>query len=175
MTYLPCKQLSGPLDRGAAQHFVHNCSAAHQYRQYGDFHILAFEPAFAWLLDAAALASIIEYLREYYPGNDLERHLTVLQGGIKIIPRPEPEVRAAQPKMYPLNQPKIEAAPPEPEPEPESGPPRWRARVKTKLYGGRVYDEEHDIDEVDELADIIERGPDFGAIKKIKIQLEYRL
>ena len=47
---------------------------------------------------------------------------------------------------------------------------RWKVVATYRSENGPV-DIQHDIEELDELADLIERGPDWGAIEDIRITL----
>jgi len=51
---------------------------------------------------------------------------------------------------------------------------RWKAVDTYKLATGPV-DVEHDIEELDEIADLIERGPDWNSLIDIRITLLNRL
>ena len=51
---------------------------------------------------------------------------------------------------------------------------RWKAVATYKLATGPV-DVEHDIEELDEIADLIERGPDWNSLIDIRITLLNRL
>lgn len=48
---------------------------------------------------------------------------------------------------------------------------RWRAVVTYRSSEAGPVDVEHFIEEIDDLADIVERGPDWNAIERIEITL----
>lgn len=48
--------------------------------------------------------------------------------------------------------------------------PRWHVTIYYRSETGGV-DVEHDIEEIDELHDIVERGPDWNSIDKIVVTL----
>lgn len=57
---------------------------------------------------------------------------------------------------------------------PYFAPSRWRANIAWILHNGTERTEVYDIDEVEELHDLVEAGPDWGGVQKINITLEYR-
>jgi hypothetical protein len=51
--------------------------------------------------------------------------------------------------------------------------PRWRATITYSADAGPI-DVEHDLEELKELHDLVERGPDWNTILCIKIELARR-
>lgn len=55
-------------------------------------------------------------------------------------------------------------------PRPLGEPPRWTAVLHYRSDAGPI-DVEHQFEEMDELHDIVERGPSWTALEKIEIRL----
>jgi hypothetical protein len=152
----------GPLDHSAAQAIALSVVSAHQLVQHDDFNVIILLADRALQLDAAAFNSVVDYLVKYYPDEPKTAHFLKVQQGVKIKPKPEPEVAACRPQ-----------AEPQPEPESEAISPRWKARIRTKLHGGFVHEEERLITDIDELERFVDHNPYYREdIKHIKIKLE---
>lgn len=55
---------------------------------------------------------------------------------------------------------------------PEVGTARWKATIFYRSESGQLVDVEHGIEELGELEDIVERGPDWNTIAGITLQLD---
>ncbi|MGO7308799.1 hypothetical protein ACCS91_33630 [Rhizobium ruizarguesonis] len=165
MHILKATEAFGPLDHSGAQAIALGVVSVHQIQQQDEFTMLVILPEHALLLDAAGFGSVVDYLVKYYPDQDKTAHFLRLQGGLKIRPKPEPEVAACKPQPVP-------AAPPV-NPPFEERIARWKARIRTRMRDGIVNETKHELVDVDELEQIVDRLPWYREdIKHIKIKLE---